>query len=266
MGYNPYLTNLFKYGHPFYPLAGQNAVDIMTVNTPQNMVGKNSLQKAFYSYFGLQMYYLDPVGFYWNTSPNIILERLNSHFNSLYFPDIRVRGFGLASPFVIVFTLISSIGLWLSLKKNPNRWKYLFVVGVVLLSVAVNPEFWWARYIPQFWFLTALNCVLLIWGDPSPHPVSWVRSGLRVGCLLIIILNSGLIALVSLKTNTTSAALYHSTYTTLFEQSRQVPVAVDFNGWYAVKAAFDDRHINYYEMQISGDYQKLLFTEARLKP
>jgi len=47
VGFNPYVTNTLRQGNPFYPLAGPNATDIMTVNSPENFRDMNRFEKLF---------------------------------------------------------------------------------------------------------------------------------------------------------------------------------------------------------------------------
>src|SRR5439155_21894790 len=36
------------------------------------------------------------------------------------------------------------------------------VSGAIILSVIINPEFWWARYVPQLWFIPILEAIVLL--------------------------------------------------------------------------------------------------------
>ncbi len=38
-GWSPYVLNFVRFGHPFYPLMGAGAADIMAGNTPEALTG-----------------------------------------------------------------------------------------------------------------------------------------------------------------------------------------------------------------------------------
>jgi hypothetical protein len=142
-GYNPYITNFRYYGHPFYPLYGNNKVDIIyNGNIPKNLVSWHPV-KRFFSLFLLN-YDIDSIPF----NPFKIFS-LDSH----YVYDLRVAGFGLFLTEIFVF--ISLIVLF-SIKNDSGRYKAVLFPAMLLLFISlIIPENWWARYIPFFWYFFA---------------------------------------------------------------------------------------------------------------
>lgn len=150
-GYNPYITNFVTKGHPFFPLAGKDSIDIMSGNSPYNFIGKNRFEKFILSFFG--------------ETSNLALEgskestRLKIPFTFkpkelIWYagPDPRINGFGV---FYSGIFMLSFVGLFFSyLKEQTKNLKvYLFIILILLLSVFINPECWWARYVPQLYFI-----------------------------------------------------------------------------------------------------------------
>ena len=262
-GYNPYIPNWLNHGHPFYPLSGKDALDIMTPNTPDSMLGKNSLEKAFDAYFGIPMSYAAPVHFYWDSSPEAIKTQLQEYFTKSFYSDVRVGGWGLATPFLVFFLLVSSPLITLCLKENRLHLPYLSLAGAVLLSVVINPEFWWARYTPQLWFLVTLNCILPL----SLRKLRTWRLALSGLCLLVFLTNSSLILCGALKYNSLNTQSARLAYQTAWLESKTGPLQVDFNTWYAVKILFDEYNVRYQEINFPNDAGFIFFplTQAKIK-
>ena len=146
-GINPYFTNIKNGHHPFYPLAGEGKMDIMTGNSPKSFEHKNSLYKLFISTFSNTK----NITYVTNDTPKLKIPFSLKHLNNGAGTDVRIGGFGyfwseillLLIPFVI-------------LVKNSNEEDnkiYYFVITTLWLSVLLNPESWWARYVPQFWLV-----------------------------------------------------------------------------------------------------------------
>lgn len=151
VGYNPYVINTVKFMHPFYPLMGENKVDIMGYNLPSGFEGKNAFSKFFMSLFA----HTD------NVMPN------NGRTVDLKFPfelnkadivnaskiDARIAGFG---PMFSGALFVSLVTLFILIARHDDNKKLLrntvFIISVIIISVFINPESWWARYVPQLWY------------------------------------------------------------------------------------------------------------------
>lgn len=150
VGFNPYITNTIKHHHPFYPLAGTNAVDIMTEQTPLNLKSINRFEKLYISLF--------------SKSENVLSNHVTTfklpftlkqhELETFYIPDTRIGGFGpLFSGAILLGIALYLISLSI-VKKNA---KILFlIITFILVTCLVNPEAWWARYSPQLWLLPIL--------------------------------------------------------------------------------------------------------------
>lgn len=146
-GINPYFTNIKQGLNPFYPLAGRDKIDIMTFNSPKSFQNKNSLYKLFISTFS------NTKNISYTSDRNPKLKTPFSIINQAgkYGTDMRIGGFGYFWSGILLLLLPFVI-----LNKNEiseNNKIYYFTIILLWSSVLLNPESWWARYVPQFWLI-----------------------------------------------------------------------------------------------------------------
>lgn len=153
VGFNPYSYNTLKHKHPFYPLAGDSAINFMPENTPNEYKPLNKIKKILASSFILKTDGSKII-------PRIPFNLTEWNFTFMQFTDIRVQGFG------VFFMEISLLALLLYLyilfnKDYTNKHKVYLVssASIILLSCLIIPESWWARYVPQMYILTILPVV-----------------------------------------------------------------------------------------------------------
>ncbi|NHN31944.1 hypothetical protein [Paenibacillus agricola] len=155
VGYNPYVTNTLTKGNPFYPLAGEGAVDIFETFIPRNLETMNRFEQTVNSYFSVMA---------GNSSEKIPTQiKLPFTFTerelmAMSAPDAAVSGFGPLFSGVLLLSIIL-LGLGFHYRKGAAM-AALGVIGILAISAFVNPAAWWARYVPQFW-LIPLICVWL---------------------------------------------------------------------------------------------------------
>jgi hypothetical protein len=74
------------------------------------------------------------------------------------YTDVRVGGFGPLFSGICLLTLIIIILITYYCHKNyitVNNY-ILFLCFLIFLTVIINPESWWARYVPQLWLIPLL--------------------------------------------------------------------------------------------------------------
>lgn len=153
VGYNPYVANTLTNGHPFYPLAGKHAVDIMTYNSPHDFKGKNPMEKLAISLFAKS----ENIAMKNETTLKWPFTFTSDEIKVFNAPDVRVAGFGpLFGGAVLLTWLVLLAVLFLGRQRSKP---ILAICGVLLLSVLVNPESWWARYVPQLWLVPILLAI-----------------------------------------------------------------------------------------------------------
>jgi hypothetical protein len=155
VGYNPYVTNTVTKGNPFYPLAGEGAVDIFENFIPRNLETMNRFEQAANSYFSVMA---------GNTSektptqiklPFTFTER---ELVAMSAPDAAVSGFGPLFSGVLVLSLALLV-LAFHYRKGAAM-AAIGLISILAISAFVNPAAWWARYVPQLWIIP-LICVWL---------------------------------------------------------------------------------------------------------
>ncbi|MBD0378919.1 hypothetical protein [Paenibacillus sedimenti] len=157
-GWNPYVVNAMNYGHPFYPLTGKNAIDIMTLNSPHNFIGENRLKTFLLSYTSKTVDAITPMDATRAMLWPIPWEDFQ-HVNV----DTRVAGFGPLSPWI----LIGSAFTWVLVcifRPRTAAFSTLLILAL-LTTVFINPEPWWARYVPQLWLVPLLVAMAGMWSQ-----------------------------------------------------------------------------------------------------
>lgn len=180
VGSTSYVSNTIDHGHPFYPLAGEGKVDIMTPNMPQSFVGLSWGEKLFLSLF--------------SETANLIEgePRLKNPFTVTQYEilssgdvDIRVAGFGPLFCASLILTIIAALITCLKIFKRENviLWSVFFAL---VITIVINPEPWWMRYIPQLWIVVAILIVIV-------YKSSKLGQWLAAICLAVMLLNVGLV-------------------------------------------------------------------------
>jgi len=178
IGYNPYITNTLYYGHPFYPLygGGPEKMDIMTSNSPQGFMKMSSLEKLYVATFSMSTNKFDQEEPRLKVPFTVEPQELRPF---VYGADIRIGGFG---PWFSGSLVIAGVILLLLIVRGE---KTLYGIGILLsimLSVLINPEAWWARYVPQLWLVPI--CILaMAW---SSSKVAINRIGMILAAILMI--------------------------------------------------------------------------------
>ena len=147
VGFNPYIINYTQFGHPFFPLYGENPVDIIDFIIPEYLKSQNSFVR-FFNNFGNFAELRNFIPF----NPLKIAK-----IDTMLFTDPRISGFGL---YFFEIMLLSLFIMLFSIKNNRKEYKpILFAVSVLFLISMIFPERWWARYISYFWFIPILLLV-----------------------------------------------------------------------------------------------------------
>jgi hypothetical protein len=188
VGYGTYVTNIISTGHPFYPL---NQEDILSYQTPSNFKGASNISALFQSIFSES-------GQVQIESPSKFKIPFTFSINELKIfarEEPRTGGFGPLFSGAFLISIIVFLFVWLGEKKKPSlvlllSWVILFV------SVLVVPAAWWARYVPQFYFLVIF---LGIWSFINTD-IAWVKN-ILLGIFLILLLNITIIKSIYIGNN-----------------------------------------------------------------
>jgi hypothetical protein len=150
---NPYFTNLRDFGSSVYPL---NEWDVMEDQMSAGFLQEHGLKKLLISLTFSNLAdrsFDDPATDERNfTSP--FQSRGIEEFKKLGgTPDLRIGGFGPFFGIVLALTLLAGS---LLIRGPRNGIGFAIVAHGTLLSIVVNPQMWWARFVPQMWLLPVL--------------------------------------------------------------------------------------------------------------
>lgn len=180
LGAHPYVTNTLRYRNPFYPVAGAGAVDIMAINRPAVLSGESAVERLVQSYFAVTSNgTMQSLKLPFTVQPGELWASGN--------PDTRLAGFGpLFSGAVL---LAAGLGGWIAWRDATRTRRAVlaaaFCVAVGSLSL---PEAWWARYVPQLWWVPAIVAVVALFSEePRVRIVGWAL-------VVIMLLNSAFVS------------------------------------------------------------------------
>ncbi|MDF2634273.1 MAG: hypothetical protein K0R78_1147 [Pelosinus sp.] len=117
LGYNPYMTNSFFYGHPFYPLygAGPKSMDIMTSNSPKGFLQLNGIEKLYVANFSMATNQFDTEDPVVKFPFSVKAQELKPF---VYGADVRIGGFGPWFSGMVVISGFILLLLFISPKKE----------------------------------------------------------------------------------------------------------------------------------------------------
>lgn len=239
VGASSYVKNFVNYGHPFYPLAGENSVDIITINSPPGILELNRIEKLY-------------VGIFSETS-NSITEEPKSKFPikvtseeimHLTVNDTRIGGFGPLYGFILIMLTILIIKDS-AILFNKKNIVYIFTIVILLISVLINPETWWARYIPQFWLIPIIS-ILYLYKNNSRN---WIISVI----LCIFVINSAISAYSTFDTLSYRQNEFDNVLEQIQKHQIEKPVNVNLAEFKSIRAILEEKNINYNDVSdLSG--------------
>lgn len=193
LGWSPYVQNTLTYGHPFHPLMGPHKLDVMDGNMPAAIASIHLFPGARFLAGIFSMTSFDDV----TTSviPSAEAIRIAGSY------DTRIGGFGVLSQLI---GLLSVAGLLVGVPALGQRSRaaclwFLYALVAVIASIAIHPENWWARYVPQLWLIPLMVASLLLL--QTGGLARWVRRGLLVALVVNCLLVVTAVARVVLKSN-----------------------------------------------------------------
>lgn len=144
--WSPYVTNYQNHGYFFYPF---DIVNVMDGQMSPVFLENNRFTKILLSMFsGNNPSIKDPCflcGYSWTD-----FELLGQ------VQDLHVNAFG---PFFGAMLFLAILRCFF-VKKSAFRSPVFVILCATLISVVINPEMWWARYVPQLWLVPFLMLFL----------------------------------------------------------------------------------------------------------
>lgn len=174
IGYNPYITNFIRHGNIGWPIMGDNKIDIVTPQGPKDLVSENRIKKLFIS--NNSFAHNDNV-----STPVLKFPGQIGKFEYLVYsaPDVRIGGFGPLYNIIFIYTMIMMCLILFN--KSIKRKEKILIIGLVV-SILSNPECWWARYIPQMYFLSIITIII----SYKATDLGFIRNYHRYICIICI--------------------------------------------------------------------------------
>ena len=162
VGSTSYVKNTITNKNPLYPIIGQDKIDIITEMQPK-VFNEISMGKKFvWSLFSKTENVT-----YSSGAPELKLPFIvyKTELDQLSLPDVRIGGFGplFALSFIIgIIYLI--IGIIVLRKKSKVEGKYIFIPLIcIIITCIFGLESWWARYIPQLYYIPVMSIILFFY-------------------------------------------------------------------------------------------------------
>ena len=150
IGYNPYVTNTVNHQHPFFPL---NTMDLLTGQIPTNFENQNRFYKLYHSTFS-------EAGAFWREHTILKFPFDISDFKAFKQADSRISGFGSLFGATVIITAL--LFFYLLRKGRGKKFHLIWIsLAIIIFSAMVNPEVWWARYVPQLYFIPVFVALLM---------------------------------------------------------------------------------------------------------
>lgn len=153
IGSSSYIKNTLDHHNPLYPIIGEDKVDIITMMYPDNYDKMNGLERFVNSIYSKTENLGRNKG---NTTIKNPFKIYSSEMDTIALPDTRIGGFG---PLFALITSLTILLLIIVLTKKIKKEKLdinintiLFSISIILSMILVG-ESWWARYVPQFYYL-----------------------------------------------------------------------------------------------------------------
>lgn len=242
---NPYLTNLHDHHNPFYPLAGEGKVDILTSNGGAEFLSQNRFLKLVTSLTSESN----------NAEPSQTLRSgaavlkipgviKSSELKSFYSAtDLRMGGFGPWASLAICGAILYVLLAFRRKRFDIHSDEFLVVAATIGLvaSAFIMADMWWARYAPHLW--TAL--VLIVVFACSLSQTSRLRF-LGASMLAILTINSAVILMLAVGNRAVMETDFQAQIASLKILSTATPVLVEID-LDSVRLRLQNQHVVFRE-------------------
>ena len=179
VGFPTYVRNTAEKGHPLFPLMGKNNVgkEVAQVQYPKDFFTMNRFEKAWKSHGSMPLFTDHE-----HASANKPLFKYDVIKASVpYYRNHQPVEMSPFGPFEAELWLLFIPLLILFIWRKPS-WKWLLLIFGILLSMAIQPEFWNLRYAPQTLLFIGVVCLCLLM-DNNP----WIQRASSLFMVLFLV-------------------------------------------------------------------------------
>jgi hypothetical protein len=244
VGYNPFLTNYFKYQDPLYPWGilridpKLNQQTILQNDRPPDFKELNRFVRFFRSVFSASTYEVS------KSELKIPFSLTLKEIIAFQAPDVRLGGFGPLFSGAVIVSGISLVIISILFKDRRNIM--LLVTGVILISVFITDEGWWARYAPQFWLIPVFILIPLF---EKSDKLGY--QGLGLFLFLVLLTNSYLTSIPSISGTIITSEYTKSEISKISSYNRRI--TVKFNGVLSFEQLLTRNNIKYSVIEDGAD-------------
>lgn len=234
VGYNPYLTNFAKMGHPLHPAMGKHAIEYTPTNVPENyfkilppfrLVGsifsKSSLARGEGEYAELKLpftFSIEELSTFENTSP-------------------KTGGFGPIFGGIFLLTSAMLVAFMLLHRNRSRKILAAYVFSVVMLPAAIIDLSSVARYVPFVWWLSGFA---ILFFDR--------KKLISIPLFFLIVFNLTLITYTYYPASMKKSNKLEGQLKTLAAEQRSLPLAVSVRQFGSTKLKLQKYNIPYVEI------------------
>ena len=261
VGYNPYITNFARYGHPLYPAMGKNAYDYVPMNTPENYWKIPPVARLFSSIFSVSSLARGQGQF---AKFKIPFTFTSEELDAFHETNAKTGGFGPEFGGIFAFTITavliyfvfdwgkhSSIKvkepefnrvLFSSKKVTSEKIGLLFIILAIIGSASLVDTSSVARFVPYVWWFPGIAALFLA----SRRNIYGVSSGFLI--LFLSIFNLTLIASSYFPYNISGSEKLKKQLETIHQKQSSLPMKIDFAQFGSTKLKLANYQIRYEEV------------------
>ncbi len=240
VGSNSYVKNTIDHLNPLYPLIGKDKVDIITTMQPKSFGNKNNIEKFFISTYSKT----ENVS-YGVSEPKIKcpIRVYKSEINELFAPDVRMGGFGPLFALMFTLSIIYIIyNLIYIIKKEKEDLKYIILPFLsIIISMILIGESWWARYVPQLYYLVVAGVLLGVY--TNKYKKLKIKTLYTLGLIFLMTINVGCFAFINYKNLITFGNIEKDLKE--FKEVKDLKLKLGTFDLYGYYYDLKDRNINY---------------------
>jgi hypothetical protein len=278
MGFDPYVTNTLKFGHPFYPIYSKNPAEINKLISPRFEITDNIWK--FMARANSPYDFLDK-SWWWKFWRSMFAVSSNSHLLSfdsrqssnspseLKWPllirknellafeasDVRLAGFGVWFSGAMILSVLILPLLWF--KNKRHFWELMYIWVIILTASWLNPESWWARYVPFLWFLPVMTVYYCFKSRNS-----FLNKAGKILGLILVVNNIFIIAVtVSYQWRMTRLRIEEQNRLLMINNIDNMPVKIDFVAKGTCQKQYFEKGISFVETNIEGGIMENYFLE-----